>query len=224
MTLITSVCFTRMFVGLNFKGGRKCLQTLCSRHVSATLFSDLDDQPPRLHKQTLLRFHASCLRTIWCRVRKPNHLRRRPGGEKKKKIIVAFNDSCLLLPFVWTPGWCCARTCCYGNPQVVLLPSTCFSTVSALLPASISPVSMRLALGGKWVMWAFVTKPTRFRFCVYLRLLATIRRKKEKKWETDNAERWRSKEEEAVLMQHVFKKKKKVLHTDNKTQYSHTSG
>lgn len=119
-----------------------------------TLFSDLDHQPPRPHKQTSLRFHTSCLRTIWCRVRKPNHLHCRLGGEKKKKIIVAFNDFCLLLPFVWTLEWCCARTCCYGNPQVVSLSSTCFSTVSALLPASISPISMRLALCGKWVMWA----------------------------------------------------------------------
>lgn len=58
-----------------------------------TLSSDLDDQPPRLRKQTLLRFHTSCLRTIWCRVRKPNHLHCRLGGGKKRKSLLLLMTS-----------------------------------------------------------------------------------------------------------------------------------
>lgn len=135
------------------------------------------------------------------------------GEEKKKKIIVAFNDFCLLLPFVWTPEWRCARTCCYGNQQVVLLSSTCFFAVSALLPASISPISMRLALCGKWVMWALshnrlglgsafgtLVVPLPLPPRNNIRAERLIRRGgRRKKWEKDNGGRWRIKEE-AVFM------------------------
>lgn len=234
-TLITSLCFTGMFVCLfvrpNFKGRGENVcgdeetefgHSLCSRYISATLNAVFWSRPsasPAFVNRLYYGFtlpvcvlsdvgseNRTTSAAVWGEDKK----------KEKKKISVAFNDFCLLLALVWTPEWRCARTCCYGNPQVVLLSSTCFFAVSALLPASISRISMRLALCGKWVMWALSQNRLGSGSAVWNAGCATnfassqrykggkTNKKKEdeeKKWEKDNRQRWRIKEEEkAVLM------------------------